>query len=569
MRKRKLTILGASLGAAAIIFVAGIVFWGGFNTAMEVTNTMPFCISCHEMKDNVYEEYKKTVHYSNRSGVRAVCSDCHVPDPWVHKVVRKIQASREVYHKILGTVDAPEKFDAKRMQLAGNVWTTMKRTDSRECRNCHDFASMSEDAQKRRAWRQHMSAQEEGKTCIDCHQGIAHKLPDDWEPIYDAVAEGVPVRKALAGIAAPGASPQPAAVTRVAAPADPAPAPAAPAEPVPAPAEPAPAGAAAADAPALPALDWSAVPEQEIVLFYPGQASMEWVLERPHGGARAFKSGDRCFDCHDGEQGDIGALIVSGDKEELTPIPGKRGSIPLTVRAAHDGANLYMQFRWPDGAHAPAPFVAGGKMDPDHPIKLAIILDDNKAQYADQAGCWGSCHHDSRDMPHAPEAAVLAQHPAAQRLDVTSGVTKYLAESRTEIETRGRDGAPRGGWDKLKDDAELDALKQSGVFLDVLRYKSGQGGKSEGGYILAERVMETSVPGMVFDGVLENGFWTVTLARQLDTGHPTDVKLATDKLYNIGFAIHDDYAVGRFHHVSLGYILGFDNADAEINAVKQ
>ena len=60
-------------------FVAGIIFWGGFNTALEMTNREEFCISCHEMKDNVYAEYKNTIHYQNRTGVRATCPDCHVP----------------------------------------------------------------------------------------------------------------------------------------------------------------------------------------------------------------------------------------------------------------------------------------------------------------------------------------------------------------------------------------------------------------------------------------------------------------------------------------------------------
>ncbi|WP_180355286.1 NapC/NirT family cytochrome c, partial [Klebsiella pneumoniae] len=49
-------------------FIAGIVFWGGFNTALEATNTETFCISCHEMRDNVFVELKDTIHYSNRSG---------------------------------------------------------------------------------------------------------------------------------------------------------------------------------------------------------------------------------------------------------------------------------------------------------------------------------------------------------------------------------------------------------------------------------------------------------------------------------------------------------------------
>jgi len=162
-------------------FIAGIIFWGGFNTAMEMTNTEEFCISCHEMREYVYEEYKDTVHYSNRTGVRATCPDCHVPKEWVHKVVRKIKATNELYHKALGTIDTPEKFESKRLQLARNVWKTMKETDSRECRNCHEFDSMDYTEQGRRGMMQHQKGLESGMTCIDCHKGIAHSLPAMYE----------------------------------------------------------------------------------------------------------------------------------------------------------------------------------------------------------------------------------------------------------------------------------------------------------------------------------------------------------------------------------------------------
>ena len=161
---------------------AGIVVWGGFNTAMEATNTLEFCISCHEMQDTVYEEYKTSVHYKNPAGVRAVCSDCHVPHEWGPKVVRKIKASNELWHKLRGTIDTPEKFEAKREELANNVWAAMKATDSRECRNCHSFEAMDFEHQDRRA-REKMEPValgtdlSEGSTCIDCHKGIAHKLP--------------------------------------------------------------------------------------------------------------------------------------------------------------------------------------------------------------------------------------------------------------------------------------------------------------------------------------------------------------------------------------------------------
>ena len=161
-------------------FVLGIVFWGGFNTALEATNTETFCISCHEMKDNVYQEYKTSVHYSNRTGVRATCPDCHVPRDWTHKVVRKIQATNELWHFLRGSIDTREKFLAKRQTLAQHVWRSMRETDSRECRNCHDFKSMDFNAQPSAVSERHRLAEQAGKTCITCHIGIAHELPAEF-----------------------------------------------------------------------------------------------------------------------------------------------------------------------------------------------------------------------------------------------------------------------------------------------------------------------------------------------------------------------------------------------------
>jgi len=158
-------------------FFSGIFFWGGFNTAMEATNTMEFCISCHEMRDNVYQEYKQTIHYKNRTGVRAVCSDCHVPKDWSHKMIRKVQASAEVWGKLMGTIDTKEKFEANRLRLAEHEWARMKASDSRECRNCHSFDGMDTEKQKLRGAKMHKIAQDEKQTCIDCHKGIAHHKP--------------------------------------------------------------------------------------------------------------------------------------------------------------------------------------------------------------------------------------------------------------------------------------------------------------------------------------------------------------------------------------------------------
>jgi cytochrome c-type protein NapC len=166
-------------------FFGGIIFWGGFNTALEATNKLEFCIGCHEMRDTVYQEYKETVHYTNRTGVRAICSDCHVPKDWTHKLIRKSKASLEVWGTLIGSVDTKEKFEAKRIVMATHEWERMQASGSRECQNCHHFDAMNIQKQKPKAQQNHAQAQKEGKTCIDCHKGIAHLLPKEYKDPAD------------------------------------------------------------------------------------------------------------------------------------------------------------------------------------------------------------------------------------------------------------------------------------------------------------------------------------------------------------------------------------------------
>ncbi len=187
------SLLGRMMGLVSGTLISGVILgvllWGGFNWSLELTNTEAFCISCHEMENNVYQELQETVHYSNRTGVRATCPDCHVPKEWIYKIYRKIRASNELYHKILGTVDTPEKFEKHRLTMALREWGRMKDTHSRECRNCHDFASMNLDLQDSRSvdrhephfWEATDGQEPPSKTCIDCHKGIAHSLPEGWE----------------------------------------------------------------------------------------------------------------------------------------------------------------------------------------------------------------------------------------------------------------------------------------------------------------------------------------------------------------------------------------------------
>ncbi|MFV0359634.1 NapC/NirT family cytochrome c [Tropicimonas sp.] len=178
-----------SLGVLLIVgFLGGILFWGGFHWALELTNTEKFCISCHTMEVN-YDEYQETVHYNNHSGVRATCPDCHVPKEWHFKIRAKILASKDLFHEIIGTIDTPEKYEERRLHMAGLVWKKMKKSDSRECRNCHAFDYMDFTIQESRAAAEHQEAIDEGKTCIDCHQGIAHNLPAGYLDEYREVVD--------------------------------------------------------------------------------------------------------------------------------------------------------------------------------------------------------------------------------------------------------------------------------------------------------------------------------------------------------------------------------------------
>ena len=586
-------IWGTTVSGAVIFFVIGIIFWGGFNTAMEATNTTEFCIGCHEMEANVYQEYKPTIHFTNRTGVRAGCPDCHVPNPWIHKIVRKIQASKEVFSWLTGKLDTKEKFNEHRFELAKSVWHAMKSTDSRECRNCHNFESMNPEFQKPRARKQHLNAFETGQTCIDCHKGIAHndvrdklseeeleKLeapnPDYIREVPQAYLDGLArveakeaaekvkvkaekmaekektekriadaVAQALANAGANKVISKTSATSEK-----------------------------SAKTVSKINVDWAKASSRDIGVFYPGTASIEWVLGRRHGGKRAFSKGDRCIECHESEIEDIGNNIVTGESDKkLEPnvIPGKRGSFEVTIDATHDSDNLYLRFSWPEGEHAAVPFVDGGKMDPENPMKIAFMLATDDVEYADRAGCWGTCHADANTMPFAPDADILKGSELAKRLNFNTGsgtgVTKYLKESRTKLELKGRGGKALGGWDKLKDEADIKTAQEANQFMDIVRYKSGSK-IVEDGHVLAERDMHKGV-GATVEASLKGGTWSVIIKRKLQSDNTGDVSIEAGKVYNFGFAIHDDYSSARYHHVSFGYKLALDNPEAEVNVTKQ
>ena len=174
-------LLVVVLCALAIFLVSATLVVGGA-AGLAWTETEKFCTGCHEMRDNVYAEYKDTIHARNRSGVRAICSDCHVPHEPVALIKRKFAATWEVWGHLTGSIDTPAKFEAARHSLAMRVWKRMKETDSLECRNCHTESAMDPEKQSDKAKSRHAKGHAEGKTCIDCHFGIAHKEPEGPGP---------------------------------------------------------------------------------------------------------------------------------------------------------------------------------------------------------------------------------------------------------------------------------------------------------------------------------------------------------------------------------------------------
>lgn len=169
----KIALLVGSLGALMFFVTAGVV--------IEKTNSLDFCISCHSMEQTVYQEYKKSLHYKNEFGVRVECPDCHVPKVYPDKLYAKIIAAKDVLHEMLGTIDTKEKFESHRLRMAKRVWAKMEATQSRECRNCHSFEAMDLEEMGRRARRKHPEAMQQGKHCIECHKGVVHELPRDYE----------------------------------------------------------------------------------------------------------------------------------------------------------------------------------------------------------------------------------------------------------------------------------------------------------------------------------------------------------------------------------------------------
>ena len=273
--------------------------------------------------------------------------------------------------------------------------------------------------------------------------------------------------------------------------------------------------------------------QRKIKLFYPGQASLEWVLNKPdHSSASDILDKKRpCAKCHDNDANEVGEKVIAGQPAgssgtvlEPNPPAGKVGFIPVTMQATHDGSKIYFRFEWNP------PKLTGVKMDSKSEVKLTMMFDGGSTvENAEQTGCWVTCHTDMRGMKDAAD----------------DKKTKYVK------------GADVG----------------SGKFMDLIQFRSGKDQKPVDGYVADQRVMEGGKGLVKAEGRKEGNKWVVTFERDLAGGGKGDHKIVPGKVYNFGFALHEDYTNARYHYVSLGYQFGLDKDNKEvksyINVVKQ
>jgi cytochrome c-type protein NapC len=296
--------------------------------------------------------------------------------------------------------------------------------------------------------------------------------------------------------------------------------------------------------------DWGGVPGKEVWLFYPGQASWEWALTPSDmSGADDFKKGKNCDVCHIGEEKDMGAHIVTGKPRsfktgekpsiEPTPIAGKPGAFPATVKVANDGTNLYVHVEFNPGAQ---PDARNDTAD----ARVTVMFNNGKVPEANRGGCFAACHDDSAGMASAGG----------------SNRTMYLSKTRAKL-TR------QGGGDAMKSADELTKLKADGYQLEfwVASLNPGQPAKTETQLVFDKR--EASSPNIVTaDAKQAGGGWSVTIARPLAAPAPYTA-IAPGATYRISLAIHAGHAGHRFHYVAEERSLSLDSAGADLVAAKK
>jgi nitrate/TMAO reductase-like tetraheme cytochrome c subunit len=180
---RRLSTPSASWSVLALVVVGLVIGAGGVigtEVMVAATGTNEFCGgACHSMQW-VAQEYRQSSHYANRTGVRATCHDCHIPDRYPALLWYKTKAGiRDAIQEARGVISTEEKFKKERLRLAKSVWAEYKENNSENCQHCHAFNADVVAKQKEFVRPMHQQFLTKAATCIDCHKGVAHAAPDE------------------------------------------------------------------------------------------------------------------------------------------------------------------------------------------------------------------------------------------------------------------------------------------------------------------------------------------------------------------------------------------------------
>ena len=293
-------------------------------------------------------------------------------------------------------------------------------------------------------------------------------------------------------------------------------------------------------------IDWKTVDATEVMTFYPGVASWDYLQDERHGtGGNPVKEGKKsCAKCHVNKKGeyDIAAdRIISGDLTvpnseallEPTPRAGMEGYLTLNAQAAFDAENIYIKLSWPSAGTS---FTDAAVAEEGLADRVSIqFADDQIKNFADY-GCYITCHSDLKDMPD------------------NKGEDKKLY---AEFSIKNDKPLPQKMLDLY--------LKKNRVIDQWVASFHGSKVVSDDEYILDSRIEDKN--DLEASGSYANGEYSVIFKRKLNTGETGDIALKAGDTVHMSIAIHEAKADSRKHYTSFPLSLGLGST-ADLAAKK-
>lgn len=138
---RKRPALKIALGGV----VVGMLVLAGLAWGMRMTDSRPFCSTCHIMGP-------EAVTHKLSSHANLTCNECHAPAALLPKLPFKaMEGTRDFYYNTLGTVELP---------IIAGVAT--KDVVNANCKACHAMTNLD------------VASMEAKPYCTDCHRGVQH-----------------------------------------------------------------------------------------------------------------------------------------------------------------------------------------------------------------------------------------------------------------------------------------------------------------------------------------------------------------------------------------------------------